>query len=158
MNEWAHYEDPKDAIKDVGKYTNGVSKGITLVWLGNDKTLFRKEWLSSKEKVIQAFKTQGFFYDKLTSMKLRAVAFNNLLVFTKEKKNRKTFVHKYYEHPEDFLSIATPYRMEENLPYMREWIGYHFHLGVDYFVLYDNYDSTGNNYDPTKANLVDKSN
>ena len=27
---------------------------------------------------------------------------------------------------------------------MRQWIGYHVHLGADYIVLYDNYDTTGN--------------
>ena len=26
----------------------------------------------------------------------------------------------------------------ENIPYMREWLGYHIHLGVDKFFLYDN--------------------
>ena len=40
--------------------------------------------------------------------------------------------------------MMAPFRMEENLPYMREWIGYHVHLGADYIVLYDNYDTTGN--------------
>ena len=34
--------------------------------------------------------------------------------------------------------------MEENLAYMREWIGYHINLGVDKFFLYDNSETKGN--------------
>ena len=35
-------------------------------------------------------------------------------------------------------------RMEENLAYMREWIGYHIYLGADKIFIYDNYGSHGN--------------
>ena len=35
-------------------------------------------------------------------------------------------------------------RMEENLVYMREWIGYHIYLGADKIFIYDNYGSHGN--------------
>ena len=44
----------------------------------------------------------------------------------------------------NYIAIQTVFRMEENLAYLREWIGYHLHLGVDKFILYHNYESTGN--------------
>ena len=41
--------------------------------------------------------------------------------------------------------------MEENLAFLREWIGYHLHLGVDKFILYDNYGSVGDKHGGTKT-------
>lgn len=41
------------------------------------------------------------------------------------------------------LAIQAVMMMEENLPYLREWIGYHIYLGVDKLFIYDNNGSQG---------------
>ncbi len=47
------------------------------------------------------------------------------------------------------LAIQTVLIMKENLPFLREWIIYHLHIGFDKIFLYDNTGSVG--YDSTKT-------
>ncbi len=54
------------------------------------------------------------------------------------------------------LAIQTVFILKENIPFLREWILYHFNLGFDKIYLYDNTGSigdTGSNKDKNKYNI-----
>ncbi len=42
----------------------------------------------------------------------------------------------------NLVSIQTVFKMNENIPFIREWLIYHIEIGIDKFYLYDNSNSS----------------
>ena len=65
--------------------------------------------------------------------------------------------YSLYKKPtRNFLGIQLVFRMTENIPFMREWFGYHINLGVDKFFIYDNSRAEKNEYDGLVTSNVSK--
>lgn len=70
----------------------------------------------------------------MISLNLRSTTGKILLIFRKTKQSKSK---------RNYLAIQTVFRMEENLPFLREWLAYHITHGVDKFFLYDNVATQG---------------
>lgn len=62
-------------------------------------------------------------------------------LYVRGRRNTSEPYEGYRRPTANFLGIQVVFRMIENLPYLREWLGYHVNLGVDKFFLYDNSNS-----------------
>ena len=69
-------------IRDINSL-NISTIGVTFTWSGQNNENFNILWIQQKDKAITAMKNKGLFYDKLTSMKLRASENSYVAIFTK---------------------------------------------------------------------------
>ena len=95
-----------------------------------------------QEFVLTEIENYAFEYDEPSSLNLRRREGRIVMIFARElRKNNPPY--PFDKPKKNSLAIQTVLKFDENLPYLREWIGYHMYLGFDKFFLYDNNGTVG---------------
>lgn len=118
--------------------------GLTLVFY--NFTDYRNFNAKYREFIFNIMNANDWEYDETGSLNLRRLEGSILMIFTRNVK-KTAFPEK--KPIKNFIAIQAVMKINENIPYLREWIAYHMLTGIDKFFIYDNNGTLG---EPGRSN------
>ena len=105
--------------------------GVSIIWEYADYNRMSRDEII---RIRSIFASTNLTYNTIESLQLRRLEGRAVEIFTRFTRLSETFDGT--ENEFNLMAIQTEVKLQRDIPFLREWIGYHATIGVDKFFIY----------------------